>query len=341
MTVRHDAIPRIDTARLVDSALDASIVLGFSRLGIAVRRRLDAPMWDEDLPSLDGKVALVTGGSSGLGQAAATGLARLGASVWILARDPEKAERAAGEIRDQSGHGDVHVVVADLTDLDSVREAAASFAAQVDRLDVLVHNAGMLLAERTETVDGNEATLQVHVIAPFLLTALLRPQLAAANGRVITVASGGLYSQPLAIDDLQNEQDYRGSVAYARAKRAQVLTSEEWARRLAPDGISVHVMHPGWADTPGVADSLPGFHKITAPVLRSPEEGADTVVWLAAAPAATVATGRFWSDRRPRPTHRVPWTRKGDRHRGELWERLCELADITPAEADPTGPNPN
>ncbi len=324
-----------DVNRLVDSALDASVVLGFSRIGIAVRRRLDSPTWDDDLPSLEGRVALVTGASSGLGQAAATGLARLGATVWILARDPDKAARAVEEIREASGHDDVHLVIADLTDLDSVRTAATELAAQVEQLDVLVHNAGMLAAERTETVDGNEATLQVHVVAPFLLTSLLRPQLAAARGRVITVASGGLYTQPLVIDDLQNDQDYRGSVAYARAKRAQVLLTEEWARRFAPDGISAHVMHPGWADTPGVAASLPGFHRITGPLLRSPAEGADTIVWLAAAPAEQVATGRFWCDRRPRPTHRVPWTRRGDQYRGELWDMLVALAGVE----DPT-PSP-
>ena len=324
-----------DVNRLVDSALDASVVLGFSRIGIAVRRRLDSPTWDDDLPSLEGRVALVTGASSGLGQAAATGLARLGATVWILARDPDKAARAVEEIREASGHDDVHLVIADLTDLDSVRTAATELAAQVEQLDVLVHNAGMLAAERTETVDGNEATLQVHVVAPFLLTSLLRPQLAAARGRVITVASGGLYTQPLVIDDLQNDEDYRGSVAYARAKRAQVLLTEEWARRLDPDGISAHVMHPGWADTPGVAASLPGFHRITGPLLRSPAEGADTIVWLAAAPAEQVATGRFWCDRRPRPTHRVPWTRRGDQYRGELWDMLVALAGVE----DPT-PSP-
>lgn len=325
-------------ADFVDEALDATVVLGFSRLGIAARRYLDdrsgepSPAWSEDFRSMQGKTVVVTGGTSGLGKATAMQLSKLGASVWLLARDAAKGEAAVDEIVEASGNDDVSVLLADLADLSTVRDWVAELSANVEKIDVLVHNAGLLADQRTITVDGIELTFQVHVAAPFLITALLRSQLTAARGRIITVASGGLYTQPLVIDDLQSEHDYQGTVAYARAKRAQVLLTEEWGARFAPLGITAHAMHPGWADTPGVERSLPRFHQLAAPLLRSPDQGADTIVWLAATPADRLGTGRFWMDRKPRSTHKVPWTRRGDAHRGELWDRLVELAGVD----DPT-----
>jgi dehydrogenase/reductase SDR family member 12 len=315
-----------NVADLVDTALEATVVLSFTRFGIAARRHLGD--WSADRPSLAGKTIAVTGASSGLGKAAATELANQGASVWLLVRDASKGQATQDEIIAISGNDDVSYLLADLADLSTVRDVAAELGANIDRLDVLVHNAGALTDARNVTVDGIELTFQTHVVAPFLLTSLLIPQLEAAAGRVITVSSGGLYTQPLVIDDLQSERDYRGTTAYARAKRAQVLLSEEWAERLAPVGITTHAMHPGWADTPGLEASLPGFRNLTGPLLRSPEEGADTIVWLAGAGPDELGTGRFWMDRKPRSTHKVPWTRSGDIHRGELWDRVVELAGI-------------
>ena len=115
--------------------------------------------------------------------------------------------------------------------------------------------------------------------------------------------------------------DYRGATAYARAKRAQVVLSEEWAKRLRSDGIAVHAMHPGWADTPGLETGLPGFRTLVGPLLRTPQEGADTIVWLAVAEEPGRTTGRFWLDRRPRPLHRLASTRRSDTpaERERLW----------------------
>jgi len=166
------------------------------------------------------------------------------------------------------------------------------------------------------------------VLGPFLLTKGLVPLLEhggdVGRARVITVASGGMYLERLHLDDLQMEREpYRGSVAYARAKRAQVLLTQEWAQRLRGRGIVVHAMHPGWADTPGVEASLPTFRKVVGPFLRTPEQGADTIVWLAASPEAVRSTGRFWLDRRPRPIDRIPRTRASAEEREELWE-VCE-----------------
>jgi dehydrogenase/reductase SDR family member 12 len=309
---------------VVDSLLEASVVLSFTNVGLAARRRLAD--WPADAPPLDGRTALVTGASSGLGRATATALARRGASVWMLVRDEAKGLATQAAIAADTGNDDVSFLLADLADLTSVRGFATELRASVPRLDILVHNAGALHPDRSVTADGIERTLQTHVVAPFLLTAELLGPLRAARGRVITVASGGMYAQPLVIDDLQTERDYRGTIAYARAKRAQVLLTEEWAERLAPWAITVHAMHPGWADTPGVEASLPGFRRVTGPFLRTPEEGADTIVWLAGAPEATTSSGRFWLDRKPRSTHKVPWTRSGDVHRRELWDAVAEMS---------------
>ena len=128
---------------------------------------------------------------------------------------------------------------------------------------------------------------------------------------------------------------------YARTKRAQVILTELWAERLAGTGVVVHAMHPGWPDTPGVASSLPRFHRLTGPLLRSPEQGADTIVWLGAAVEPGGSSGGFWHDRRQRPTHRVPWTRETPEDRERLWhecERLTSWHAVpvpAPAHAHP------
>jgi dehydrogenase/reductase SDR family member 12 len=121
-------------------------------------------------------------------------------------------------------------------------------------------------------------------------------------------------------------EEFDGVTAYARAKRAQVILTELWAARLAGRGISVHAMHPGWVDTPGLAESLPRFRRLTRPLLRSAEEGANTIVWLAAVDGEAIGTGGFWHDRRRRPTHRLDRTQESEADRELLWSRCADLA---------------
>ena len=118
----------------------------------------------------------------------------------------------------------------------------------------------------------------------------------------------------------------KGSAAYARTKRGQVILTEMWAKQLEGRGVTVNAMHPGWADTPGVAHSLPTFYRVTKPFLREPAEGADTIVWLAASDEPVDKTGLFWHDRRPRPTHKTKRTRERPEIRQALWEALSELS---------------
>jgi NAD(P)-dependent dehydrogenase (short-subunit alcohol dehydrogenase family) len=312
-------------ANLVDWTVEASVVGSFTRIGYHTRRRLFdwTPL---QLLSLDGKVAIVTGATSGLGRAAAQSIAALGAHVCIVGRDPARTERARSEISAAAGSA----VEADLADLSSLAETvafASRFAEDHDRLDLLVLNAGALTHEYTVTGEGTETTFATHVLSPFLLTRALRPVLeAAAPSRVIVVASGGMYTEPLDVDALDPDPAaYDGTKAYARCKRAQVVLAEEWTRHLIDTGVTVNAMHPGWADTPGLRTALPGFTRMVGPLLRTPEEGADTIVWLAAAPDAADQSGLFFLDRRARAKHRLRRTRRldGAREAARLW-RVCE-----------------
>lgn len=143
---------------------------------------------------------------------------------------------------------------------------------------------------------------------------------------MIWIASGGMYGQRLRADDLQYERgEYGPTTGYARTKRAQVVLSELWAEELAGEGVVVNAMHPGWADTPGIASSLPGFSRLIRPILRTNEQGADTTVWLAAAAEPARLSGRFWHDRRPRPTHYLGRTKESADDRRALWEACRRL----------------
>jgi dehydrogenase/reductase SDR family protein 12 len=284
----------------LDRALDLTVVPGYSRIGYAVRRRHWSPLPER---GLEGRVVLVTGGTSGLGLATVEACARLGATVHLLGRDRGRGEEAARGVRARVPNSEILVEECDLGSLKAVAVFAEDFAARVPELHGLVHNAGLMADERTETAEGHELTLSVHVLGPHLLTALLLPVLTPGS-RVVFVSSGGMYAQPLPVDDPEfRTGSYSGATAYARAKRMQVVLAEQWAERLADRGVGVHAMHPGWADTPGVRTHLPRFRALTRPILRSSEEGADTVVWLVAEPGLDPATGGFWMDREVRPTH--------------------------------------
>jgi dehydrogenase/reductase SDR family member 12 len=310
----------------VDAALEAGVIPGFSRIGLAARSRLLPEFTAGDPPAIGGKAVIITGATSGIGYASAVALARRGAAVHFLARDRDRAERARRGIAAESGSTRISYGLADMEDLATVRAFARQFNAAHDRLDVLVHNAGAIHPEFRADAAGTELTVAGQVIAPFLLTRLLMPALlAAVPSRVITVSSGGMYTQRLDPATLQMPKSrYQGVTAYAKAKRAQAALSREWARRMAGTGVAFHAMHPGWVNTPGVAAALPGFHRAARPILLTPQQGADTIIWLATMPPERLGSGRFWHDRRPRPEHPLPWTREHDPGAArKLWDHLA------------------
>jgi NAD(P)-dependent dehydrogenase (short-subunit alcohol dehydrogenase family) len=317
--------PRDRLAGIVDATLEASVIGGFSRIGPVVRGRLEH--W-QDPPSLAGRVCLVTGASSGLGLSTSLGLARLGATLRLLVRDAGRGEDARRCIAEATGNHDVRCELVDMSLRRSVRACAERILATGEEVHVLVHNAGVLPAERSETDEGIELTFATNVLGPHLLTRLLRERLvASAPARVIFVSSGGMYLRRLDVDDLQSRSgEFDGTDAYSRSKRAEVVLAERWAEELAGTGVVVHSMHPGWADTPGIKSSIPTFQRIMGPLLRSPEQGSDTIVWLAAAPGPAEVTGRFWCDRHVRSTHRLARTHETAEERDRLWHALDALA---------------
>ena len=324
-------------ASIVDGLLELSIIGSFSRLGPSIRRRLfhwDAvPDW-----RLEGRSALITGPTSGLGRELALALGSLGARLILVGRDPEKLESVAGTLARERGVDRVSIVVADLASLASVRDAANRILADEPRLDILVDNAGAMFPSRRESPDGVELTFATMVVGPFALVAGLLPLLQrTGSARVISVTSGGMYAQPLEVDDLDwARRAWNGARAYAQAKRAQVVLTREWARRLPAQDVTFNAMHPGWADTPGLSASLPGFSRVMGPLLRTPADGVDTALWLAADPEVAGRTGGLYLDRRARPFDRAPQTRVPAADRLELWDRVVRLAGIP----DPTPTNP-
>jgi dehydrogenase/reductase SDR family protein 12 len=316
----------MDWRVIVDSALEVSVVGSFSRIGPALRSRLFG--WQDPPPmALAGRTALVTGPTSGLGLATARGLATLGARIVLLGRDEGRLARVRDEVSRVSGEDRFPIVVADMASLASVRTAIETVHATESRIDLLVDNAGAIYPERTLSVDGIEATLALLVVGPFALMSGLLPLLrASGDARVIAVSSGGMYTQAAPLDDLQSERGaYSGSLAYARAKRIQVALVREWAQRLRHEPIAFTAMHPGWADTPGLASSLPRFHRLMEPLLRTPEEGVDTILWLATT-GTRLPSGKLYLDRRVRPFDRLPGTRLTARDRRALWDAIVTLA---------------
>ena len=318
----------------LDALLELSVVGSFSRVGYAARRRLDG--WTDPRPgALSGRTVAVTGPTSGLGLAVTRALADLGARVVLVGRNAERLERLRAELAARHGADRSAVVVADLSSLGDVRAAARTILATEARLDVLIDNAGAIHPQRVETADGIEATLALLVVGPFALESGLLPLLQRTPAsRVIAITSGGMYAQRLPLDDLAYRTgSYDGTRAYARAKRAQVALVREWARRTRGT-VSFAAMHPGWANTPGLAEALPAFHRVMRRLLRTPQEGADTVVWLATHPDPAAIEGRLFLDRRPRPFDRVPVTRLSAADRRRIWSAVASLAGSGDALAD-------
>lgn len=285
---------------IIDGALDRSLVLGYTRIGSGLRRR----WWPAD-PAPDalvGKRVLVSGATAGIGLEMARAFAALGAEVHLLGRNAEKVRGCVEEITAAIPGADVVGEVCDISDLDAVAAWTADFANRVPALNGLVHNAGLMPKERFVTPQGHELQFATHILGPHLMTERLLPLLRAARGAsVVWVSSGGMYSTPLVVDDLESEREYNGVRTYAKTKRMQVVLADAWAHRLAGTGVKVESMHPGWVDTPGVAEYLPRFRIITKPLLRDLADGADTAVWLVATRPAS-KPGHFWHDRAQRPT---------------------------------------
>jgi retinol dehydrogenase 14 len=276
-----------------------------------------------------GRVCLVTGATSGIGKATATGLARLGADLVLVARDPARGAATMVEITAVTGNPRIELLCADLSSQAAIRQAAEDYRRGHDRLHVLVNNAGGQWATRHTTADGLELTFAVNHLAYFLLTNLLLDLLrAAAPARVVNVTSSAQAFGDIHFDDLQFERRYRGQAAYNQSKLANVLFTYELAHRLEGSGVTVNCLAPGVTRTNfGRDDSGPVMRLLTPlarPFMRSPEEGAATAIWLASSPQEEAVTGRYYLRRRARPTPRRSSRRSYDT---ELARRLWQVSE--------------
>ncbi|HEY4098108.1 MAG TPA: SDR family oxidoreductase [Baekduia sp.] len=275
-------------------------------------------------------VVLITGATRGIGQAAAIELARRGAEVAIVGRDPERVRETAVAARAAGGGAPVHEHVADLDRQDDVRRLAAEVLDRHPRLDVLANNAGAMFTERRTTPDGYEQTLALNHLAPFLLTALLRDRLAAdGGGRVVTTTSDAHSGGELDFDDLQWERrPFRAMKVYGTTKLANILFTRELARRNAGGTITATCFHPGVVRTGfGKNDGLLYRAGLTAigPFLRSPAKGARSLVWLALDPAAAQVDGAYVIDMKVKQ----PTAAARDAPLAEgLWERSEALTGV-------------
>jgi dehydrogenase/reductase SDR family protein 12 len=314
------------TCRALDTAIDATVVLSYGNTGYKFRQ---ASLWNHaDLDvDLTGKVCAITGANSGIGLAAARQLARRGATIYLLVRNLERGAAAQARIGAEAGHSRVYLEAIDLSSQASVRACAQRITTQTPQLHILINNAGDAFEQRGLSVDGVELTLATNVLGPFVLTQALLPLLqASAPARIINVSSGGMYLSKLDLNDLQFERKkYDELMAYAQSKRALMMLTELWADQLKPSSVTVNCMHPGWVDTPLLQTGLPAFRQSLRSILRTPDEGADTIVWLAVARELESMTGRFWFDRRERAAHKIFLTKSSPADYRQLWTECVRL----------------
>lgn len=270
-------------------------------------------------PDMTGKTILVTGSTDGIGKQTALELARLGASVLIHGRNPERVQAAVEEIRTGSGNEHLSGLCADLSSMAEVHRLSKEVQAAAPRLDVLIHNAGNFNRERILTVDGFELTLAVNYLAPFLLTHHLMETLrASAPARVVVLSSILHIKARLELDNLNGEQNYSGRNAYASAKLCATLFARELAERNPGSGISAYSLHPGVIDTK--------LLRVAFPTSGDPvEEGAVTPVYLASADGVEQWSGRYFDFMRPAPASAL--CEDADLRR-QLWETTAKMLEI-------------
>jgi NAD(P)-dependent dehydrogenase (short-subunit alcohol dehydrogenase family) len=279
---------------------------------------------------MTGKTVLITGGTGGIGKAAAVGLASMGARVGITGRDRARAELAAAAIVRESGNPAVDVFVGDLSSQAEVRRLADEVLAAYPRLDVLLNNVGGFWAHRHVTADGLEHTFALNHLAPFLLTSLLLERLeASAPARVVTVSSGAQSLGRIDFEDLMGEGTYSGQRAYNQSKLANVMFTYELAKRLEGTGVTATVLHPGMTSTGfGAEDTARGWRPIIAVMrlfMKKPEQGAETSVYLASSPGAEGLTGQYFANRTPRKSHAASYDTATTTR---LWEVSADLVGL-------------
>jgi NAD(P)-dependent dehydrogenase (short-subunit alcohol dehydrogenase family) len=277
--------------------------------------------------SLQGKVCLITGATDGVGKVTARELARLGATVVGVGRNPAKIDATLAQIKREMGSESVEFLKADLSSQAEIRALADEFRQKYDRLHILVNNAGAFFTSYRETVDGLEMTFALNHLAYFLLTTLLLDVIkASAPARIVNVASDAHSSSALDFDDLNHRDSYNGWDAYSDSKLENILFTTELARRLAGTGVTANTLNPGFVNS--------NFQKAAGLNFRghlTPDEGADTQIWLATSPDVADVTGRYYVRRREtQPSASA----RDDAAARRLWEVSAGMVGLDESEAE-------
>ena len=286
---------------------------------------------------MSGKTVLVTGGTSGIGRAAAIALASMGARIGISGRDPNRTVAAADTIARQTGNHGIDAFVADMSSQAEVRRLADEVLVTYPRLDVLLNNVGGFWAHRHVTADGLEHTFALNHLAPFLLTNLLLDRLiASAPARVVTVSSGAQSMGKIDFDDLMGERQYSGQRAYNQSKLANVMFTYELARRLAGTSVTATALHPGMTSTSFSSDDpsriFAPLVRLMRPFMKTPDRGADTPVYLSSSAHAEGLTGLYFADRRPKRSNDASYDANAT---ARLWRASAELVGMTSQRGQP------
>ncbi len=282
--------------------------------------------------TMKGKTCLITGANSGIGYESALALAKMGAQIVMVCRNRSKGEAAQATIKSKSGNQLVDLLIADLSVQQSIRDLAAAFKAKYNRLDVLINNAGGAFGKRELTADGYEMTFAVNHLAYFLLTDLLLDVLkASAPSRIVSVASEYEQFAALDFDDLMLEKKYGVNKAYGQSKRANIAFSYELAKRLVGTGVTANCLHPGvvrtnfGSQTGGLFGMV--WSKLARPLELSPEQGAQTIIYLASSPEVEGVTGMYYQKKKPIKSHAQTYD---PAVQTRLWQVSEQLTKMTP-----------
>jgi retinol dehydrogenase 14 len=279
---------------------------------------------------MKGKTVLITGATNGIGKAAALEIAKQGANVIIVGRDKTKTESVANELRSSSGNKTIDFMLADLSSQEDIRKLAADFKTKYSRLDVLINNAGGYFDTRKTTVDGLEYTFAFNHLGYFLLTNLLLDVLKASKpSRIVNVSSAAQAPGKIFWDDVELSKGYSGMKAYYQSKLANVMFTYELAKRLANTGVTVNALHPGVVNS-GFGSGVGGFVGFAFGLIKrfqaiSPEQGADTVIYLATSPEVEGVTGKYFDKRKPKQTNPISYD---DAANKRLWEESDKLVKL-------------
>ncbi|GJQ13887.1 hypothetical protein GpartN1_g5678.t1 [Galdieria partita] len=271
-------------------------LLHFTKSAFAAKQKLFEPI-PSNLESLH---CVITGANSGIGYATAEALAKSSCNLYLVCRNEERGQAAVNKLKEISGNQRIFLYPCDMSNMKQVKKLAKQLIFEKRPVNVLIHNAGCMVHKYQLTEEGFETNFATNVLSVFYLTELLLPTLNENRpSRVIVVSSGGMLTEPLITDDLQMKKEpFDGMKQYARNKRQQVALVEYWSMKYVDMNTSFFSMHPGWVNTPVVQESMPQFYKTMKSRLRTPEQGADTVVWLACASSVRKEdSGNFFLDR--------------------------------------------